>query len=580
VDNKVPYPNIEGSYAETLGKLCAFLEKLFSLANKVRQSRTVGEWTQLLLEYLHAFIDSGADTAREIKLIMEILNETEENSKKANFHGPVPFSVIKYHLSSNLNKDHFSHGYLSSGVTFCSMLPMRAIPFKVICMVGLNDTEYPRQAYHLGFDLMAQNRRRCDRSQRNDDRYIFLEAIASARQTLYLSYIGREIKDNSPRPPSVLVSEILDVLEHCFGSIKKHIFKDHRLQAFNPQYFEEGNPLLSYSAENYSANLAALKPQKAGAFFKNTLSEPDPDFKIIDLKNLYRFFENPCKAVFEKRLGIYLRDKSLSVREKEFFDITGLEEYSIKREIIKAELDKNCEFGEMSNSYRVRGFLPHGNPGDIAFRMLFTKSRDFFKTMSKHGPGNPLVPVTVNLCINNFKISGTLENLFQNCLLHFHPAKLKGKHMLELWISHLILNCLKVNNHTLRSVLVTENKSIVLEPVTNAQDQLKNLLNLYWQGLSVPLVFFPHASYKFAEVVSPYGDKVAPEIIQDALNKAWEAYYGDDAWKKSPTESDDPYFKSVFRYQTPVEDSAFKTTALSIYGPLFDCMKKKKPGKK
>ncbi|WP_150322595.1 exodeoxyribonuclease V subunit gamma, partial [Enterobacter hormaechei] len=54
--------------------------------------------------------------------------------------------------------------------------------------------------------------KRGDRSRRDDDRYLFLEALISAQSKLYISYIGRSIQDNSERFPSVLVQELVDYI--------------------------------------------------------------------------------------------------------------------------------------------------------------------------------------------------------------------------------------------------------------------------------------------------------------------------------------------------------------------------------
>ena len=94
---------------------------------------------------------------------------------------------------------------------------MRSIPFKVICLVGMNGDDFPRDSRAPGFDLIARNPRPGDRSRRTDDKYLFLEAIVSARDRLYISYVGRNIEDNTPIPPSVPVSELLDYLRHGFG---------------------------------------------------------------------------------------------------------------------------------------------------------------------------------------------------------------------------------------------------------------------------------------------------------------------------------------------------------------------------
>ena len=128
----------------------------------------------------------------------------------------VPLGVIKSHLGDCLEKEGFGHGFLTGGLTFCAMLPMRSIPFRVIGLLGMNDDVYPRQARSLGFDLMAKKPKPGDRSRRIDDRYLFLEAILSAREKLHISYVGQSIQDNSIRPPSVLVSELLDTIDEGF----------------------------------------------------------------------------------------------------------------------------------------------------------------------------------------------------------------------------------------------------------------------------------------------------------------------------------------------------------------------------
>ena len=119
-------------------------------------------------------------------------------------------------MSAALDQTGFGFGFMTGGVTFCAMLPMRSIPFRVICLLGMDGEAYPRQSKPLGFDYMARYPRRGDRSRRNDDRYLFLEAILSARERLYISYVGQSIQDNTAIPPSVLVSELIDYVDQGF----------------------------------------------------------------------------------------------------------------------------------------------------------------------------------------------------------------------------------------------------------------------------------------------------------------------------------------------------------------------------
>ncbi|MFA0519883.1 exonuclease V subunit gamma, partial [Vibrio sp. 10N.222.55.E8] len=111
-----------------------------------------------------------------------------------------------------LSGARISQRFLAGQVNFCTLMPMRSIPFKTVCLLGMNDGVYPRSMPPEGFDLINGRSRPGDRSRRDDDRYLFLEAILSAQECLYISYVGRSIQDNTERVPSVLVSELI---EYC-----------------------------------------------------------------------------------------------------------------------------------------------------------------------------------------------------------------------------------------------------------------------------------------------------------------------------------------------------------------------------
>ena len=160
-----------------------------------------------------------------------------------------------------------SSRFLSGGVTCCAMVPMRSIPFAVVCLIGMNDDAYPRPRRSVGFDLMATRFRRGDRSRRQDDRYLFLETLLSARRCLYLSYVGQNIRDNSVLPPSVLVSELLDGVDRGFyraegGRASELLLTRHPLQAFSRRYFTGDERLFSYAREWIEASRQAGRGER------------------------------------------------------------------------------------------------------------------------------------------------------------------------------------------------------------------------------------------------------------------------------------------------------------------------------
>lgn len=85
----------------------------------------------------------------------------------------MPLTILRDDLAARLDQERISQRFLAGQINFCTLMPMRSIPFKVVCLLGMNDGVYPRTLPPLGFDLMAQQVKRGDRSRRDDDRYLF-----------------------------------------------------------------------------------------------------------------------------------------------------------------------------------------------------------------------------------------------------------------------------------------------------------------------------------------------------------------------------------------------------------------------
>jgi exodeoxyribonuclease V gamma subunit len=149
-----------------------------------------------------------------------------------------------------MDEPTLNHQFVSGGVTFCTLMPMRAVPFRVVCLLGMNDGDFPRRAPKADFDLLAQPgmARPGDRSRRDDDRYLMLEAVLAARDKLYISWVGRNVRDNSEQPPSVLVSQLRDYLVNGWQLDLHARTTEHALQPFSRRYFEDGG-LLTYARE-------------------------------------------------------------------------------------------------------------------------------------------------------------------------------------------------------------------------------------------------------------------------------------------------------------------------------------------
>jgi exodeoxyribonuclease V gamma subunit len=231
VASVLPYTDIEGSEARSLGGLCEFIRLLENAENDFGKERSVHEWSEVLQKYGRMLI-----AERDSRDFVELSTMLQSLGDNGTFHhGMVTFEVITRWFEYTSTQTRSTSGFLKGSLTFCSMLPMRSIPFRAICLIGLNYGEFPESDRQLTYDLMKLRPKPGDRSMRADDRYQFLEVLLAARQWLYMSYIGQSLHNNNTLPPAVVVTELLEILESGYGV--KDLAEHHPLHGFNRKYF-------------------------------------------------------------------------------------------------------------------------------------------------------------------------------------------------------------------------------------------------------------------------------------------------------------------------------------------------------
>ncbi len=201
-----PYDPIEGESVGSLDRFLIFWETITTYYYGLDKIRKLDRWNEYLKQLIHDIFGDDEIIETELRIIRRILNQMVQAGNLAKYREPVNLKVIRACLDRHLDQVMPGSRFISGGITFCRLLPMRSIPSKVICLVGMNHAAFPRSDHHLGFDLIARYPKPGDRSSRNDDKYLFLESLISARNRLYISYVGQHIQDNTPIPPAVPVS--------------------------------------------------------------------------------------------------------------------------------------------------------------------------------------------------------------------------------------------------------------------------------------------------------------------------------------------------------------------------------------
>jgi exodeoxyribonuclease V gamma subunit len=564
----LPYDNIEGGEAAVLGRFLTFADQLFMEAGNLGGLMTIDAWSRTLVGILDKFfqIDDDMESGRGLYVFRQKLRGLEGMQVDSGFSEALGIDVIKYYLKHVLGEETLGAGFLTGGITFCAMLPMRSIPFKVICLLGMNNNSFPRQSRSLGFDLMLKSPRPGDPSRRNDDRYLFLEAILSARERLYISHVGQSIEDNSLVPPSVLVSELLDYLMQGFRirgkDISEHVITRHRLQAFNAAYFRGDRGLFSYSEEDCRAARSLLSPGASPpVFIESVLSEAGDEWKTVDLNDLMSFFRNPARFILQRRLGVTLEDEGDLLREQELFDLAGLEKYSLEQTLVEKAL-AGWNLDDYFSVARASGQLPYGTIGSYRYSTLAQGAAEFAAWIRPHIIADRLTPLNINMAISGFTLTGRIDSIHMGGLTEYRYARLKAMDFLQSWLRQLALNAAGNDAYPRRGFLFGMTGSCEYAPVDEPEGILQRLLTAYATGLSQPLKFFPESSWAYAEAVLIKG-KSKDAGIEEA-RKVWEG----SEFSERPGERDDPYFSLCFRNADPL-DAEFQGIADDVFAPLF-----------
>lgn len=552
----LPFDNMEGNNPLTLAKLLDFIDAIETIKSSLASPRTLSAWCDELRAILHKMIVNDENSCDELNIINELFSQLQVLENDSGYTEPVSLSVMRSWLSKELQNCQQNIGFLAGGVTFCAMLPMRSIPFKVIALLGLSDGAFPRQSRTSSFDLIAKNRLPGDRSLRNEDRFLFLEALLSARNSLYISFVGQSMADGSDIPPSVMVSELLDAIDRSYKftnslSAQERLVVKHRLQPFSRYYFTGKSDLFSYSTENLAAVNKSLLSKN---FMTQPLTPPPDEMRELTLVQLLRFFSNPAAYFLQNRLGIKLQELQKSLEEREPFDSEGLRDYFLKSELLEAILAKQTP-DNMYACLKAQGLLPPASHGALVFEKRYLELVPFAEKIQQlQNKQIQLNPLDIDLELQNFRITGCLQQIYSNNMFIYRYASLKGKDLISAWIEHLFLNVKSKKDYPTETVLIMKDSIQKFTAVDNATEILTSLLQLYWQGLSSPLSYFPKAAYSYS-----YKGKWDLEKAR----RDWKSSYNDLL-----SEADEPAFKLCFGTCDPI-DQCFATLTRTIYEPLL-----------
>ncbi|WP_034946780.1 exodeoxyribonuclease V subunit gamma [Erwinia oleae] len=549
----LPYDESSGLIAELAGYLAELLMRLRHWRETMLAARDLESWLPLCRELTDDFFSGDADTEAALALIEEQWKTTIGDGIQAGCRQAIPLSLLRDELSARLDKERVSQRFLAGPVNFCTLMPMRSIPFKVVCLLGMNDGAYPRVQPPLGFDLISQQPQKGDRSRREDDRYLFLEAINSAQQQLYISYIGRTIQDNAKRFPSVLVSELVDYISQSFclaedveldvdSSAKKvadHIQHLHSRMPFAAENFSSHSRFQSYAAEWLPAASAS---GTAHPPFMQTL--PAPEISEVGFEQLLRFWRHPVRAFFNQRLGVSFHLEETDLPDAEPFTLDNLSRYQLNMQLLNTLIEDRP--GELLYArQRAAGQLPYGAWGELFWQEQSDEMSELASRVSAQR--KEAVSWEINLKSGGVQVNGWLQQVQDDGLLRWRPGHLNLTDGLALWLEHLVY-CTLGGKGTSR-MFGRKESQFCFHALTaeQAAEWLARYVEGYLSGMSAPLLLLPKAGSAWLE--ASYDEKNSV-IVRDDSARAKARIKLLQAWQGSfqfEGEGTDPYLSRLFR---------------------------------
>ncbi|WP_018693582.1 exodeoxyribonuclease V subunit gamma [Algicola sagamiensis] len=561
----VAYPVVEGQLAIALGHLMAFFDALLHYKRQFQSEELLSEKVHQTQQLLLDFFEPDDNEEEALQVFRDALIALEYHEECKNYTKPISHQIWSYLCRQALADKGVGQRFLAGQINFCTLMPMRSIPFQYVCLLGMNDADYPRYVAPVSFDLVALGQpRKGDRSRRLDDRYLFLESILSAREKLYISYIGRSQHDNSVKNPSILVSELKEYIEGSFLSEhgkKKSLSQltlTHPLQPFNPIYYQEHvtqvprNPARSFNKLWFEALDEGFAENKALPAIQII---PD-EMKDLELDALIRFFRHPIRYFYQHVLQVTFDGMMESRLDQELFQIDGLGEY----QLIHDQLDQILDKGHIQHDldyWQKRGQLPFGEWGAAAYQRIQQDVVILKQQIQRYTANKPIYSKEVKVPLDaQQRLLGWRRTYGESTQVGFRAGQVRATDQVTVWLEHLGL-C--ASGHACESIFLGRTNGISFQPIpqNDAIQRLQELSQIYQAGQKAPLPFLPKSGLAY------FKNKDDEKKSRQAIQKAFHG----DSFMPFAGEGEDEYVQC----QIPSSDdlpALFYQVSESIYGPM------------
>ncbi|HPG93098.1 MAG TPA: exodeoxyribonuclease V subunit gamma [Dokdonella sp.] len=575
----VPALNAEGGSAQWLGQFARFIDALAATRAGFTKPRSASDWKRWLIDRLDALFDTGTTEAAELGALRDLREAIATFGNTAARwldDEPIDFTVARSALDAAIAEPRAARAG-RFGITFCGMVPMRNVPHRVVCVLGLDASEFPRRQPPAGFNLMRRYPQAGDRTIREDDRFLFLESLIAARDVFYLSHVDRDAKSAGSDPPSPPVEELIGFLASAYGEeawkrVESTIVRRHPMHAFAPACFRAGSSAPGHDRRWWSAARKLIggwvdPAPFVGAFDDAPVAPSVADSTIewsdLSIDELLAWLHHPARAFFRQQLPLHLPEAERD-EDVEAFTLDRLSRY----QLADRRLGPPAARPDLKRVQR-EGSFPLGIVGQQAWDAL-TSEVEALQQRAIDLLGGAFEPVmlearTIEFANLRVRLSGAIRHLVQTSdgrrvLLLSRPGRIRAIDLARLVLERALLAGDESGLEMWAIGLEAHApKAIALKPADDLRNWIRDLLVWRARGLQWPLPAFPKSAEKFAASLISSGDR-------DRARKAAQAAWSDDDWP----ESADPHHALVARHHAEaVHGELFERFAEALFLPLL-----------
>lgn len=470
-----PLDSTEGGTADEVIRFTGMVRLLIKSLQARECGKKITEWTGYVTDTINELLaDIESENAEEYQLLIQQLKEIEVSGQF--FEQEITYPVFLRQFLPVLESAERNADFGRGGITFCSLIPMRSIPFRIVAMLGLDFDKFPRKPVKTGFNLMEKFPQTGDRNVKINDKHLFLETLMSAGDKLYISYTGQNSKDNKNRPPSILTDELFSFIQSAAGDINvaKTLTTQQPLHGFSNKY-GHSEAYYNYLLSTYGGKAFSEEPAQ---------EQEDTGKPEIDIDDLYSFFSDSIEYYYKKKLGIYYNEESIALPETEMFDVDYLDQWKINNQLLDVE---EAELETFIRTAIKLGELPLKTGGEYATRSQLATFEETFTRYRELRNGEFHVEEEFRVEFDGFIIKGSPKNNFAGNILIPNLSTNAAKASLRAWLYGLLV---KASGADKRVYFIDMDVSeMTIASGAQAKEDLQVLADIFMEERDTPLPF-------------------------------------------------------------------------------------------